>query len=410
MKRNAVKMFDRHSFFSGILPLFMLAHFGHHVVGALLIPLMPMIRSDLALNYTQSGVVLSAFAITGGISQLPAGWLADRIGTRIMVVAGISGVALAGVLVGLSQTYLMLIVLLVLMAVMGGGYHPASATAISASVPPQNRGQALGLHMIGGAASNLVAPLLAAAIAVIWDWRGAYITLAVPTIILGIALYVLLGRRAGMKKDKSQTAGEARASTGDAAYAESPLAPGHLRNLTLFLFMSVSIGALIFSVKSFIPLYLVDHFKVEEGTAAALMALIPLAGLWAAPLGGYLSDRIGRIRVILALGLLAGPVIYLFNLVPYGLAFGAILVIMGMISYVRVPTSESYIISHASSRRRSTMLGIYYFTNRETGGLLTPVMGYLIDRFGFYYSFTITGVVVMAITLICALWLWVSRD
>jgi len=66
-----------------------------------------MIRSDFALDYTQSGLVISAFSLAYGIGQLPAGWLADRIGRQVMITMGIIGVAAAGLLVGLSQTYIM---------------------------------------------------------------------------------------------------------------------------------------------------------------------------------------------------------------------------------------------------------------------------------------------------------------
>mgnify|MGYP002397206928 CR=1 FL=1 len=119
----------------------MVAHFGHHLLTALPVPLLPMIRSDFALDYTQSGLVISAFSLSYGISQLPAGWLADHIGRRIMITIGICGVALAGLLVGLSQTYIMMIVFLVLMGMLGGGYHPSAPPIISASVEPKNRGR-----------------------------------------------------------------------------------------------------------------------------------------------------------------------------------------------------------------------------------------------------------------------------
>jgi len=120
-----------------------LAHFAHHLLTALPIPLLPMIRSDFALDYTQSGLVISAFSLSYGISQLPAGWLADRIGHRRLITIGICGVALAGLLIGLSQTYIMMIVFLALMGVLGGSYHPASPPLISASVQPKNQGWAL---------------------------------------------------------------------------------------------------------------------------------------------------------------------------------------------------------------------------------------------------------------------------
>ena len=95
------------------MPLFVLAHFGHHLLTALPIPLSPFIQDDFTLDYTQTGLVISAFTLAYGIGQLPAGWLADRIGTRIVVTIGICGVAVAGFLVGLSQTYIMMLIFLV---------------------------------------------------------------------------------------------------------------------------------------------------------------------------------------------------------------------------------------------------------------------------------------------------------
>ncbi len=93
----------------------MLAHLGHHLLGqAILVPLLPFIRDEFTLDYTQAGWLVSAFMIPYGISQLPGGWIADRIGPRIVIAIGVSGVALFGLLVGLSPTYIIMIVFLVL--------------------------------------------------------------------------------------------------------------------------------------------------------------------------------------------------------------------------------------------------------------------------------------------------------
>ncbi|MBA7627099.1 Multidrug resistance protein MdtG [subsurface metagenome] len=401
MEGNTIKKLGFRSLFSGLLPLFVLAHFGHHLLTALPIPLLPMIRSDFALDYTQSGLVIAAFSLSYGIGQLPAGWLADRIGPRILITIGICGVALAGLLVGLSQTYIMMIVFLGLMGILGGGYHPASSPVISASVEPKNRGRALGFHMIGGSASFFLAPLIAAAIAITWGWRGSFIALAVPTAVFGIVFYVLLGRRLVTKKAEHRIT---------SSHSDAPPTPGRLRRLVSFIILSTFTQAVMFSTISFIPLFLVDHFGISKETAAALIALVFSAGLWAGPLGGYLSDRLGEVPVILAVCFITGPIIYLLNLMPYGWGIGALLVTIGMILYVRMPVSEAYIISHTSERHRSTILGIYYFSAMEGGGILTPVMGYLIDQFGFYPSFTIAGAALLAVTLVCSIWLWGSRD
>ena len=113
---------------------------------------------------------------------------------------------------------------------------------------------------------------------------------------------------------------------------------------------------------------------------------------------------------MLATCLITGPLIYLLNLVSYSLGIGALLLIIGIVLYIRMPASESYIIGQAPERHRSTILGIYYFAGAEGGAVLTPVMGYFIDRFGFYSSFTIAGIAVVVMTLICSVFLWGRRD
>jgi MFS family permease len=78
-----------------------------------------MIRSDFSLDYTYTGLVISAFNLAYGIGQLPGGWLADRFGPRWMITLGIWGVALVGFFVGLSQNFWVMVVFLALMGFLG---------------------------------------------------------------------------------------------------------------------------------------------------------------------------------------------------------------------------------------------------------------------------------------------------
>ena len=396
-----MKKFDTRLLSSGLVPLFVMGHFGHHLLTALPVPLLPMIRTDFALDYTRSGLVISAFILSYGIAQLPAGWLADRVGRQILIAVGICGVALAGLLVGLSQTYVMMIVFLVLMGVFGGGYHPAAPPLISAAVEPENRGRALGFHVVGGSASYFLAPLIAAAIAAIWGWRASFIGLAVPTIVFGIVFYVLLKRRLSAAKTEQSAAG---------IHKEAPPAPGRWRRLVPFLILTIFTQAIFISTISFVPLFVVDHFGASEETGAVFVAIFYSAGLWAAPLGGYLSDRWGRIPVVLSVCFLVGPTIYLLNVAPYSLGVAAVLLTIGMLMYIRMPVSEAYIVDQTPEHQRSTVLGIYYFGCLESGGVLTPLVGNLVDRFGFHSTFTITGAAVLVVTLLCSIWLRGSRE
>ncbi|MEW5816910.1 MAG: MFS transporter, partial [Spirochaetota bacterium] len=183
------------AFFLSFIPLYIFAHFSHHIMTALITPLLPFMRNEYSLNYTKAGFVVSAFTLSYGLGQLPAGWVADRLSSRTVITIGITGVGLAGALAGLSQNYTILVMCLVLMGLAGGGYHPSAAPLISSSVEKRNQGKALGLHVIGGSASHFLSPLVGVGIASLLGWRGAFLGLSIPVSIFGVVFYILLGKR-----------------------------------------------------------------------------------------------------------------------------------------------------------------------------------------------------------------------
>jgi len=385
---------------SGLLPLFILAHFSHHLTAAIFQPLTPFIRDDFNLNYTQMGWMMSAFNIAYGISHLPAGWLSDRLGPRLMITIGISGVALFAILIGVAPTYLAMAIFLIFLGVMGGGYHPAAAPLVAASVDEKNRGRALGLHQIGGTASFFLTPLIAAAIFHTLSWRGTIISLAIPAFIIGIVLFVLLGRRGYAQKAPPVDASRR---------AETRETPSNPRRLVPFITLGVALQVLILSVISYIALFAVDDLQASEETGALLYSLFHFAGLWAGPVGGYLSDRLGTVPVMLVVSIIAGPALYLLSLTSLGWSVWLVLFVLGICMYIGLPVTEAHIITHTPEHRRSTVLGIYYFASRGGIGVIIPVVGYLADRFGFDTSFTIVGGALLGIVLICSVFLWGSR-
>ena len=364
----------------------------HHLLGALLTPLLPFIRDEFFLDYTQAGWLLSAYSWAYGISQLPAGYLANRIGLRLIMTVGISGVALVGLLVGISTSYLVMVIFLVFLGLLGGGYHPSSAPLISELVEPDKRGVVLGIHQMGGTSSFFLSPLIAVGIATYFGWRGSFITLAIITLVFGVVFYMLLGRWERNKKfERIQPE----------SHVVTPSPTNHLRRLVVILILGITSYAIILSTISFIPLFAVDYLKVSEGAGAALLAIVHFSGLLAGPLGGYLADRFGIVKVMVVTALIAGPLLYLLSLVSYGWVIYVLSFTVGMSMYIIMPVVESYIIGYVSEQRRSRVLGIYYFGSRGGAGAVMPVIGYLIDRFGFSTSFTIAGAFLGAVTLGC---------
>ena len=393
-KDAAIKKTPLRAMLWGLVPLFIIAHTGHHIVSALLTPLLPFIRNDFSLDYTQVGVLLSAYNLAYGFSQLPAGWLADRVGPRIVLTCGVSGVALAGIVAGFTPYYSVLAAVLVLMGIMGGGYHPAASPLVSAAVEPRLRGSALGFHQVGGALSFFAAPLIAAGLAAALGWRGTFLAVSIPTFIFGIGFHFLLGRL---------SPGEGRGKTdGPSPESEHRPSPVERVRLAAVLVCGISVMVFLFSTISFIPLYLVDNFGISEELAAAMLALCLSGGLWAGPLAGFVSDRLQReAPVIVAAGLIGGPAVYLMNLVPYGWVLAVLLILIGMAQNLSMPIVEAYVITHTSPGKRSTMLGIYYFGSRGGPGVIAPAIGFMIDRFGFQTSFTTVAAATVVVSLVC---------
>ncbi|MFC2014302.1 MFS transporter, partial [Chloroflexota bacterium] len=115
----------------------------------------------------------------------------------------------------------------------------------------------------------------------------SFIGLAITTMVFGIVVYLLLGRRIGTKR------AEQRMIDGHDKNNKLPFTPVRLRHLVVFLIVSTFNHAVILSIIAFIPLFMIDNFGIGKETAAILLAIIYSAGLWASPLGGYLSDRFG---------------------------------------------------------------------------------------------------------------------
>ena len=387
---------------SGLIALLAGAHFSHHVLTALIVPLLPFIRDDFGLSYAQAGIVNSAFTIAYGIAQLPAGWLSDRIGPRYMLLIGISGVAAAGAVVGLSPAYGALLGGLLLLGVAGGGYHPAASAVISKVVAPERRGRALGVHIVGGSTSHFLAPLIAAGLVSLVGWRGSFLALAAPVAILGFIVFALIQRRIHHADEyaRARAPGATQREAGAASRAPSgssvdepsthepstgadgPRSSATVR-MTVFLVMTGIISASVASTIPFIPLYLVDVRGIDDRLAAGFISIIFGAGFFAAPLGGWLSDIFGRVRVMIAIGLLSAPLLALITVAPFPVVMFILLLAIGTLMFTRMPTAEAHIAAEVSERHRTTVLGVYFFSGMEGSALLTPLLGSAIDRWGF---------------------------
>ncbi len=118
------------------------------------------IKEDLRLSVPQTGALLSAFFWTYAIGQVPAGWLSDRFGARWMLTLYIVGWSLFTGLVGVANSFLLLLGFRFGCGLAQAGAYPTSASLLSQWVPFRGRGLASGIVSTGGRLGGFIAPIL----------------------------------------------------------------------------------------------------------------------------------------------------------------------------------------------------------------------------------------------------------
>jgi MFS family permease len=389
------------------LPWFIMAHFGHHLLTALPSPLLPSIRTAFNLSNFQSLLVTTVYAFSSGAGNIPAGRLVDKVGPTILLTIGTLGVAIGGLITGLSHTYVMFMILLTVMGFMTAGYHPASTPMILAAVEPEKRGRALGLHLVGGNASFFIAPLIAGGVMVLWPsmgFHGPFIVLSVPTAIFGIIFYIYLTKRGGLVHVNA-----AKKKTAE----ERPPQPGYKRRLWAYLIQMVIGGGAGMSVQALMSLYIVDRLGGTNTSVTWIMSVSFLPAIVGGTvIGGWISDRIGSVRVIIVTGILSGLLIFWVRAsTTVNIWFLLLLFIMGTNTAIRMPVTEVFIMGQTPSKHRATIYGIYYFTMQYTGAIFAPVYGWLVpNHFSYEQIFLFSAIAVTAVSIVTPFFFWDAKE
>ena len=367
------------------------AHFSHHVANSLLNPLLPLIRTAFGLSYAESGFAVSAFSIAAGLANAPWGVLADRVGSRVVIVGGLFLMGAASLALATAGAYWQLLALLIVLGIVSGSYHGPAAALIARSFSPRVRGTAMGIHITGGHLSFFAAPALAGVLATATGtWRTPYIWFAAAPIVFGALLWFVAPR-----------VHERAAPDGDrfAAFREIRQV---FRDVGPVVSLSIAFQFGIAALLAFLALYLVDARGLSPALAAVFFGVPQLVGVIGAPLGGFLSDRLGRRRVMLGGLALMGPAVYAVTVVPNeGLVVA--LVIFGLLWSMRSTVTETLVMDSAPPGRRATVLGGYYLLNAHVGGIGAPLFGFLAEAIGLGPAFSWIGIAFVVMSAIALL-------
>jgi len=134
----------------------------------------PAIVRDLRLSNIQMGFVFSAFTAAYALFEIPTGWWADRIGSRLVLTRIVTWWSIFTGLTGVAWNFPSLLALRALFGAGEAGAWPTVARALSRWFPEQERGTAQGIFFMGAHLGGGLTPILVAAIAARIGWRGTF--------------------------------------------------------------------------------------------------------------------------------------------------------------------------------------------------------------------------------------------
>ncbi len=269
------------------------------------------IAEDLGLSAAEKGLLVAIPILSGALLRIPAGLLSDRFGGKRV------GVALLGLLVlplGLGwqagTTLPQMLAIGLLLGSAGASFAVALPLA-SRWYPPERQGLVMGIAAAGNSGTvlaNLAAPRLASIV----GWHNVLGLAMVPLLVVFLAFLLLA-------KDSPAQAKEEQAGSAFDAFKRGDL-------WWLCLFYSVTFGGYV-GLSSFLPIFLHDQYQVSPLAAGYLTAAAAFVGSAFRPLGGYLADRIGGVRLLSGLLAVIGGVYALVGLMPpLAALFGLVLV------------------------------------------------------------------------------------
>jgi NNP family nitrate/nitrite transporter-like MFS transporter len=269
-------------------------------VWGLIAALAPTFSQIYKLSATSKSLLIAIPVLLGSVGRLPTGMLADRFGGRRIFAALLVLSALPAVAVGFSTSYTQLLFLGLFLGLAGSTF-PVGVGFTSKWFSAEKQGTALGVYGMGNIGQSVAvfgAPMLVA-YAFGGNWRPVFFVFAALALVWGIVFYLFARDAATPAKPKTL-------SENLSVLRREPLA------WVLSLFYFLTFGGFV-ALGIYLPTLLKDMFGLSPTDAGARTAGFVVLATLMRPLGGWLADRLGGVRVLVyifaaiaALGLLMG--------------------------------------------------------------------------------------------------------
>ena len=323
--------------------------------------LAPEIRTEFDVSVSQVGVLLGSLWVGTTTTLLGWGLLADRLGERAVLGAGLGAAGVLAIVAGTAGSFGVLLVLLFLAAAAGASVNSASGRAVMQWFGPAERGLALGIRQtaipLGIGLSAVVLPAVDAA----GGLRASFAFLG--GLSLAAALIAVAVIREAPVRDAELESEAIEWTLRDSRIWTLSIGSG--------LYLSAQIPLMSFSV-----LFLHDAHGVSTTRAGAVLAVFQAGAVVSRIAAGRLSDRIGsRIRPLRWIGIASAVGLFITSLVAeHGLwAAIAAIVVAGAVSMSWNGLSLTAAAELAGRARSGAAIG-FQQTTLGLIGVLVPIL------------------------------------
>jgi NNP family nitrate/nitrite transporter-like MFS transporter len=337
------------------------------MVWVILGPLAVYISQDLTLTAAQKGLMVAIPLLGGALLRIPMGILTDWIGPK---KAGILGMVmtLAPLIWGwqFAQSFTHVLMMGLLLGVAGASFAVALPLA-SRWYPAEHQGIAMGIAGAGNSGTVLAA-LLAPRLAESMGWHSV-MGLATLPVLITLAAFVL------MAKDSLEQP------------QPKPLQE-HLKILKgpdvwwFNCFYGITFGGFV-GLASFLVIFFADQYGLARVAAGNFTAACVFAGSFFRPVGGYLADRFGGVKVLSILYGLVSLCLLGVSTLP-SLAITTLLLFLGMLCLGMGNGSIFQLVPQRYRSEIGAVTGIVGAAGGLGGFILPTMWGLLKDLTGSY--------------------------
>jgi MFS family permease len=360
--------------------------------------LLPLIKEELGLTYTEMGLLITTRYALGTIANIPSGMIVDILGKRNIIMAvALAWVGIPYLVIGLSENFTLILLLMAIIGAGGNLWHPAALSTLK-DYYPKRRGWAIGWHSSAANIGDALGPLVSGILLAWISWRLILIGSALPGVILAILILWLLEEY--IKSHTHQRENRDEKSRKTLYYGKGLI--NLLKNRNIF-FLSLTSGIRSLTqngLSTFLPSFFINLMLFSPWVAGIYMTLIQIAGIIAAPISGQLSDKHGRKQVVASGLLLTSFAISLLIIVNHQALFVVVLGVLGFFLYSLRPAIFAWTMETAPEEFSGSVVGVM-FTFQSAFSSIAPIVGgWVADTWGLIYTFYFLAITVFLANII----------